>query len=520
ERDVPARFLLPQQLYGRQAEVETLLESFERVARDGRLEWVLVRGYSGIGKSSVVHELHKPVLRRRGFFLHGKFDQFQRDVPYTPLVQALRGLIQHILAMSDEELATWRNRLLEALEGQGQMLLGIVPQLELVLGKQPPVAELPPEATQNRVHHLFQRLLRVFATSERPLVLFLDDLQWADPASLKLLQYLASHPDTPPLLLVGAYRDNEVSASHPLLSALAEARKAGTRLGDIHLGALSLEQTRQLVAEALPGASPDVVEPLRALVWEKTAGNPFFLLQLLQTIHQEELVTRAPEGGWRWDEAGVKARGYSDNVVDFMVGRLRHLPEDTQHLLQLAACVGSTFPLSLLAHLTQREVSQVEDGLEPALQEGLVEWTGPHHPRFLHDHIQQAAHALLPAEQSKSVHLRIGRQWLRDLSPEELDERLFDVVGQLNAGEELMVDEGERKHLAHLNARAGFRARAASAHHAAAGYFTLAISLLPGNPWEADHALTFKLRSAQLISGSMSGHSDKAVLLAEELLSQ
>ncbi|WNG15632.1 AAA family ATPase [Cystobacter fuscus] len=520
ERDVPARFLLPQRLYGRQAEVDTLLETFERVAREGRLEWVLVRGYSGIGKSSVVHELHKPVLRRRGFFLHGKFDQFQRDVPYATLVQALRGLIQHLLAGSDEELATWRHRLLEALEGQGQRLLGMVPQLELVLGKQPDVAELSPEAAQNRVHHLFQRLLSVFATSERPLVLFLDDLQWADLASLKLLQYLASHPDTPPLLLVGAYRDNEVSPSHPLLSALAEARKAGARLGDIHLGALSPEQTRQLVAEALPGARPDVVEPLCALVWEKTAGNPFFLLQLLQTLHQEELVTRAPEGGWRWDEAGVKARGYSDNVVDFMVGRLRHLPEDTQHLLQLAACVGSTFPLSLLAHLTRREVSQVEDGLEPALREGLVEWTGSQHPRFLHDHIQQAAQALLPDEERKSAHLRIGRQWLHDLSPEELDERLFDVVGQLNAGVELMGDEGERSRLAHLNARAGFRARAASAHHSAVGCFTMALSLLPGDPWEADHALTFKLRSAQITSDSMSGHSDKAVLLAEELLSQ
>ncbi|WP_395855832.1 AAA family ATPase [Cystobacter fuscus] len=520
ERDVPARFLLPQRLYGRQTEVETLLEAFERVAREGRLEWVSVRGYSGIGKSAVVHELHKPVLRRRGFFLHGKFDQFQRDVPYTPLVQALRGLLQHLLAGSDEELATWRHRLSQALEGQGQVLLSLVPQWELVLGKQPAVAELPPEAAPNRVHRLFQRLLSVFATSERPLVLFLDDLQWADLASLELLRYLASHPDTPPLLLVGAYRDNEVGPAHPLLSTLAQAREAGAQLGDIHLGALSLEQTRQLVAEALPGASPEVVEPLCALVWEKTAGNPFFLLQLLRTLHLEELVTRAPEGGWRWDEAGVKARGYSDNVVDFMVGRLRHLPEDTQHLLQLAACVGSSFPLSLLARLTRRDISQVEDGLEPALREGLVECTAPHPPRFLHDHIQQAAHALLPAEERKSLHLRIGRQWLSDLSPEELDECLFDVVGQLNAGVDLMGDEAERTHLAHLNARAGFRARAASAHHAAAGYFTLAISLLPGDPWETDHALTFKLRSAQLTSESMSGHSDKAVLLAEELLCQ
>ncbi|QRK07930.1 AAA family ATPase [Archangium violaceum] len=519
ERDVPARFLLPQRLYGRQAEVQTLLTAFERVEREGRLEWVLVRGYSGIGKSSVVQELHKPVLRRRGFFLQGKFDPFQRDVPYKTLVQALRGLVQHLLAGSDEEVADWRQRLLEALDGQGQVLLSMVPQLELVLGRQPAVAELPPEASRDRVHRLVQRLLGVFATSERPLVLFLDDLQWADFASLELLRYLTTHPGTPPLLLVGAYRDNEVDPAHPLMLTLAEVRKAGARLEDLHLGALSLEQTRQLVTDALPGASPDVVTPLSALVWEKTAGNPFFLLQLLQTLHQEELVTRAPEGGWRWDEAGVEARGYSDNVVDFMAGRLRQLPADTRHLLQLAACVGSPFPLSLLTILAQKEAPRVESGLEPALLEGLVIQAGPQHLRFLHDRIQQAAYGLLPDEERKVLHLRIGRLMLRDLSAEELEERLFDVVGQLNAGAELMMDEEERTRLAHLNAEAGFRALESTAHHSAEGYFNQAFSLLPGNPWESHHALTFKSRLAQVSCELMLGHSDRAVQLAEEALS-
>ncbi|WNG38533.1 AAA family ATPase [Archangium violaceum] len=517
--DVPARFLLPQRLYGRQAEVKTLLSAFERVEQEGRLEWVLVRGYSGIGKSSVVQELHKPVLQRRGFFLQGKFDPFQRDVPYQTLVQALRGLIQHLLAGSDEEVAAWRQRLQEALDGQGQVLLSMVPQLELVLGKQPAVAELPPGGARDRVHRLIQRLLSVFATSERPLVLFLDDLQWADLASLELLRYLTSHPDTPPLLLVGAYRDNEVDPTHPLTLTLAEARKAGARIEDIHLGALSPEQTRQLVTDALPGANPDVVAPLSALVWEKTAGNPFFLLQLLQTLHQEELVTRAPEGGWCWDEAGVQARGYSDNVVDFMAGRLRQLPTDTQHLLQLAACVGSRFPVSILSLLTQKDALQVESGLEPALLEGLVVQAEPQHLRFLHDRIQQAAYGLLPDEERKVLHLRIGRMLLRDLSAEKLEERLFDVVGQLNAGVELMVDAEERTRLAHLNAQAGFRALDSTAHHSAVGYFTHAFSLLPGDPWESHHALTFKMRLAQVNSELMLGHVDKAVQLVEEALS-
>ncbi|WNG30096.1 AAA family ATPase [Cystobacter fuscus] len=516
QKDVPARFLLPQRLYGRHAEVATLLEAFERVAQTGRPEWVLVRGYSGIGKSSVVKELHQPVLRSRGFFLRGKFEQYQRDKPYAPLVQALRGLIQHLLAGSDAELATWRQRLLEALEGQGEVLLEMVPQLELVLGRQPAVEDLPLEAAQHRVHHLFQRLLSVFATGEHPLVLFLDDLQWADAACLAFIQYLMTHPDTPPVLWVGAYRDNEVNPTHPLLLTLAKARKAGTRFSEIHLGALSLEQTHQLVADALPGAQEDMVRPLSALVWEKTAGNPFFLLQLLQTLHQEELVTRAPEGGWRWDEAGVKACGYSDNVVDFMADRLRQLPPDTQHLLQLAAGVGSSFPLSLLSLLAEREAPDVERCLEPALLEGLVVQAGPLELRFLHDRIQQAAHGLTSREERERLHLRIGRLLLRGLGAEELEERLFDVVAQLNAGVKLLDDVEERTRLAHLNARAGFRARNSTAHQSAVGYLGLAFSLLPGDPWQTHPELAFNLRLAHASSEMVLGHTAQALQLVAE----
>ncbi|OJH39093.1 trifunctional serine/threonine-protein kinase/ATP-binding protein/sensor histidine kinase [Cystobacter ferrugineus] len=516
QKDVPARFLLPQRLYGRHAEVATLREAFERVAQTGRPEWVLVRGYSGIGKSSVVKELHQPVLHCRGFFLRGKFDQNQRDEPYATVVQALRGLIQHLLASSDEEVASWRQRLLHALEGQAQVLLDLVPQLELILGKQPAVEELPADAAQHRVHRLFQRLLSVFATGKHPLVLFLDDLQWADAASLALLQYLMTHPDTPSLLWVGAYRDNEVTPTHPLMLTLATARKAGTRFEDIHLGALSLEQTRQLVADALPGAQEDMVHPLSALVWEKTAGNPFFLLQLLQTLHQEELVTRALEGGWRWDEAGVKACGYSDNVVDFMAGRLRQLPPDTQHLLQLAAGVGNAFPLSLLALLAERDVLEVERCLEPALMEGLVVQASPLELKFPHDRIQQAAHGLTPKDQRQRLHLRIGRLLLRGLSPEELEERLFDVVGQLNAGVDLLEDVEERTRLAHLNARAGFRARNSTAHQSAVSHLGLAFSLLPGDPWETHPELAFKLRLAHASSKLVLGRVTQALQLVDE----
>jgi predicted ATPase/signal transduction histidine kinase len=518
-QDFPARFQLPQRLYGRENEVKTLLEAFERVAREGRPEWVLVRGYSGIGKSSVVNELHRPVLERRSFFLSGKFDQMRRDVPYATLAQAFRGLVQQLLASGDKEVEVWRKRLLEAFDGTGQVLVELVPQLEWVVGKLPPVAELPPMEAQNRFHRLFQRFLSVFATPGHPLVMFLDDLQWADFATLDLLKYLSTHPDTPPLLWVGAYRDNEVSASHPLMLTLEEARKAGARLGDdIQLGPLDQAQTRQLVADALPGTGPKVVQGLATVLQEKTGGNPFFLLQLLQTLYQDGLLTRAPEGGWRWDEAGVRARGYSDNVVDFMAGRLQQLPAPTQQLLRLAACVGNAFSVPTLALLASLDAIDVEKGLEPAFHEDVVVQTGSDQYRFLHDRIQQAAYALIPEADRKAVHLRIGRLLLASLSPEELRERLFDVVGQLNAGVELMEAPEERHRLALLNAEAGMRARASAAWHSAVGYFKTVFQLLPGDPWETEYALAYKLRLDQVSCELMAGHAGEARRLVDELL--
>ncbi|HEX5752493.1 MAG TPA: ATP-binding sensor histidine kinase [Archangium sp.] len=520
EQDFPHHFQMPQRLYGREAAVATLFERFERTARGGRPQLVLVSGYSGIGKSAAVHELQRPVVERRGFFLQGKFDQFQRDVPYATLSQAIRGLVQQLLAGTDEELATWRERLHAAWGEQGQVLVELVPQLELVVGRQPAVQEVPPAEAQHRFHRIFQRFLGAFTHAGYPLVVFLDDLQWADLASLNLIQHLLVDPEVPPVLWVGAYRDNEVSPSHPLMLMLDELRKTDARLTGIRLEPLSRGQLQQLVADALPGVGEDIVAPLSAVVLEKTGGNPFFLIQFMLTLHQDGLVTRTAEGRWRWDAAGVRARGYSDNVVDFMVGRLRLLPEQTQHLLRLAACVGNVFPLPMLALVSGLTRNEVEDGLEPALQEGLVARGGPEQLRFLHDRIQQAAQALIPERERKAVHLRIGRLSLERLTPEELREKLFDVVGQLNAGLELLTTPEERLRVARLNAEAGWRARRSTAHRSAIVYFTTAFELIPGDPWTTDPAFAFQLRMDQATSEFMSGNTAGTLALAGELLSQ
>ncbi|WP_375765701.1 AAA family ATPase [Archangium gephyra] len=513
----PSRLEIPQRLYGRDTHVATLLQGFERVAQGGRSELMLVRGYSGIGKSSVVYALQEPVLGRHGFFLSGKAEQFQRDIPYAPLAQALGGLTQQLLAGPDEQLARWRERLHEAWGEQGQVLVDVVPQLERVVGRQPAVPELPPGESQHRFHRLFQKFLGVFATPEHPLAVFLDDLQWADLASLRLLQHLLTHPDTPPLLVLGAYRDNEVSPSHALALALTELRKADVRMTDVRLEPLSREHSQELVADSLPGASESMVGPLSALAHEKTGGNPFFLGQFMLTLHRDGLLTRTPEGGWRWDAAGVRAKDYSGNVADFMVSRLRHLPVRTQHLLQLAACVGNLFPRQLLVILSGTEPGEVEVGLEEALAEGLLVREGPERCRFLHDRIQQAAHDLIPEQERKTVHLRIGRLLLASLSPEEVREKIFDVVGQLNAGVELISDVAERHRVARLNAEAGWKARASTAFREAADFFASAFSLIPGEPWETDPSLAFKLQLDRAHSEFMSGNATEARQLVELL---
>ncbi|WNG19411.1 AAA family ATPase [Cystobacter fuscus] len=517
EHDIPTHFQMPQRLYGREAQVDTLLQSFERIARGGHPELVLLSGYSGIGKSAVVHELYRPVVQRRGLFLDGKFDQFQRDIPYATLAQAIRGLVRQLLAGTDAELEAWRGQLREAWEGSGQLLVDLVPQLELVVGKQPALPSLTPAESQHRFDWVFQRFLGVLSTPEHPLVIFLDDLQWADVASLRLIQHLFTHPDTPPLLMIGAYRDNEVSPSHPLMLAREELRKSGAWVAELRLEPLSQEQLRQIITDALPGAGrEEVIEPLSALVHRKTGGNPFFFLQLMRTLNQDGLLTRTPEGRWQWDEEGIRARAYSDNVVDFLVGRLRQLPEQTQHLLRLAACAGNAFPPRTLAIISDKPEDEVARELEPALQEGLLMQTGQEQYRFLHDRIQQAAHALIPEAERKAIHLRIGRLLLASLPPEELRQKLFDVVNQLNAGAELLVLPEERHRVALLNAEAGRKAQASTAHRSAVTYFTVALSLLP-DPWESEHALAFQLSLQQATSEFMSGNTNGARQLVEAL---
>ena len=349
QQDTSDRLLIPEKLYGREREIETLLAAFDRVVTSGRPELVLVSGYSGIGKSAVVNELHKALVPPRGLFASGKFDQYKRDIPYATLAQALQGLIRALLGKSDAELAGWRDALREALGPNGRLMIDVVPELKLLIGEQPPVAELPPQQAQSRLQLVFRRFLGVFARPDHPLTLFLDDLQWLDAATLDMLADLLTQPDVQRLLLIGAYRDNEVDSAHPLMRKLDAVRAAGARVWKIRLTPLAGEDLARLVADTL-SCPPRRAAPLARLVHEKTGGNPFFAIQFISALAEQGLLRFDHDAArWHWELDRVHAKRYTDNVVDLMVGKLARLPAATQAALQQLACLGNAAEIDMLS---------------------------------------------------------------------------------------------------------------------------------------------------------------------------
>ncbi|WP_437581669.1 sensor histidine kinase [Sorangium sp. So ce887] len=517
ERDVSGRFQIPQQLYGREDDVAVLLRAFERVVGTGAPELVLVSGYSGIGKSALVHELYRPIVRERAFFLSGKFDQYKRDIPYSTLVQAFRELVLEILAESEDRIAAWKQRLLGALGINGQLIVEVIPQVELVIGPQPPVPELPASEAQSRFRIVFRHFIGVFARKEHPLALFLDDLQWADSASLGLLRDLVTHPEIRHFLVLGAYRDNEVSRSHPLMRVLDQVRKEGARVSDIVLGSLSQEQLAALVSDALHCRREDAA-PLASLVHEKTAGNPFFAIQFLSALHKERLIEFDERAeAFRWDMAKIREKGFTDNVVDLMVGKLMRLPPRAQGALKQLACLGSTADFAVLAMVQGGSEEDVHADLWDAAHEGLVFRLNATY-KLLHDRVQEAAYSLIPEGERAAAHLGIGRLLASHTPPEELEKKIFEIVNQLNRGAGLITSRGERERVAELNLVAGKRAKGSTAYASALAYFAAGAALLTEDSWSLRYELTFALElhraECEYLTGELSTAEERLAMLS------
>jgi PAS domain S-box-containing protein len=517
--DTSDRLLMPEKLYGRDRENQMLLDSLNQVVATGKPILVLVSGYSGIGKSSIVNELHKAIVLPRGMFISGKFDQHKRDIPYGTLAQAFQSLICQILAKSDAEVDDWRRVLQEALGSNAQLIIGLIPELELVIGKQPPVVEIPQMEAENRFRSVFRSFLGAFARKEHPLALFLDDLQWADLGTLKLFEDLVTQTDVRHLLLVGAFRDNEVSPAHPLVRTLDAIRQSGAIVRDIVLGPLSLRDLIEFIADTLR-CGQAAAEPLALLVHQKTLGNPFFAIQFLTALREERLLLfDARDGTWKWDLEAIHARGFTDNVVELMVSKLERLPIGTREALKLFACLGNSATTRILATVQEKSGEEVHSDLSEAARQGFVlPLDGSY--KFLHDRVQEAAYSLIPEASRAEIHLRIGRILLSRMPPDEVCEKILDVVNQLNLGAALVTGWNEKEQIAKLNLRAGRTAKASAAYASACTYFSVAMALLGNEGWSRCYELAFSVYLERAECEFLSGNFSDAERFIENLLGQ
>ncbi|MEM7555177.1 MAG: ATP-binding sensor histidine kinase [Cyanobacteria bacterium P01_A01_bin.84] len=516
--DICDRFIIPEKLYGRETEVEELLAAFERVSQ-GNSELILVAGFSGVGKTAVVNEVHRPIVKQRGYFIKGKFDQFNRNIPFSALVQALRDLMGQLRAESHIQLQQWKSKILDALGENGQVIINVIPELEQIIGKQPPIPELSSSAAQNRFNLLFRNFIQVFTTKEHPLVIFLDDLQWSDSESLNLVKLLMNEGENLYLLVIGAYRDNEVFLAHPLMLTLNEIAKQQTKqkttVNTITLAPLSEYHINHLVADTL-SCDRQVAQPFTELVYQKTKGNPFFTTQFLIALYREGLISFDKNlGSWECDLAQVKQLALTDDVVEFMALQLQKLPLATQKVLRLAACIGNQFDLDTLTTVSEQSENDTANALWEALQSGLLlpqtqvykffqsipdaqfsipDAQSPSY-KFLHDRVQQAAYSLITEDKKQETHLKIGHLLLNSKNEQEREEKIFTIVNQINIGADLIDQPAQRRELCKLNLSAGTKAKNATAYTAAQGYLQMGISLLIANCWQSQYELTLALHN-------------------------
>ncbi|MEJ6480830.1 AAA family ATPase [Nostoc punctiforme UO1] len=544
QQDISDKFHIPEKLYGREREVEMLLVAFERVAgKDNanlptsasQVEVMLIAGYSGIGKSVLVQEIYQPITQQRGYFVSGKFDQYQRNIPYFAIAQALESLIKQLLTEDEVQLSQWRQKLLAALGSNSRVITQVIPALELIVGNQPEVPVLPPTEAQNRFHQVFQNFICVFSQSEHPLVIFLDDLQWVDNASLKLIQLLATATKGQSLLLMGAYRDNEVNAAHPLIQMVEEIQQSGGVVNQLSLLPLSLHNINQFIADTFR-CQPEDSLSLAELVQRKTGSNPFFMNEFLKSLYTEGLLEfNHQTKKWQWSIEQIQQRGITDNIVDLMAQKIQKLNNNTQKVLQLAACIGNSFELetlALTAELSQRETAQA---LRVAIAQGFILPLSNAHKsvelgvplpsncpaieyKFAHDRIQQAAYSLIPEAEQSQIHWQIGQSLLQITSRENLEHQIFDITNQLNLGKKLLKTQSEQDNLSRLNLMAGEKAKASGAYDAAWQYLQTGLELLTTDSWQTNYDFTLTLYSATTEAAYLSGNFEQVEPLFQQVI--
>ncbi|MGK5093905.1 AAA family ATPase [Deltaproteobacteria bacterium TL4] len=511
QRDISEQFQFPARLYGRREEALLLLDSFERVTLGG-VEMVWINGASGVGKSTLIHELHKPLTMRNGYFLSGKFEQLYQKEAYSAFIQAFKSAVYEIMGESNESLRSWRKKLHTALESNGQLIIDLIPEVEYLIGPQPLVQEMGPTESKNRFHRVLLRFINTFASKHHPLVLFLDDLQWADSASLNLIEKLLTEHNQAYLLLIGAYRDNEVNPAHLLALTLDRLKKRNAVLHTLHLDPLNEATLTELIADTLHSTEAQVSH-LSQIVFAKTHGNPFYVQELLNNLHDEGIVKFShAEGCWQWNKEKIESIRVRESVVEFMITRFNKLPVQTREMLQTASCIGNDFELKTLALIRDTNPSTIAKSLWPAIEKGILTPLGDYqllhvengqdlnissdfgvHYRFRHDRLRQVAYDLMEPSIRSALHLHIGRHLLEHVPKGEDDSWTFQVVRQLNSGRTLITDPQEKESLAELNLKASIKAKQATAYQPALEYIEVGLSLLHQTTWESHYDLRYRM---------------------------
>jgi predicted ATPase/signal transduction histidine kinase/tRNA A-37 threonylcarbamoyl transferase component Bud32 len=540
QQDTTKKLRLPQKLYGREAEIQILKTTFERT-RQGTCEMLLISGHSGIGKTALVHELYQPVLQSEGYFVTGKFDPLKRNIPYSALIQAFGELIKQLLTESEEKLQLWQENFLKAFGKQGKILTDVIPELELIIGPQPEVAQLGLTESQNRFNRVFKEFITVLTQAQHPLVLFIDDLQWADSATLKLIELLMGNEESQYLLIIGAYRNIEIEGTHSLLLLVDEIQKTGVSVMQMTLPSLEIQAIDQLVTETL-FCSDEQAQLMAEILLKKTAGNPFFLTQVLNSIYQKQILIYHPDSqSWSCNIEQLRSLEVTDNVADLMIAQIQDLSTSLQDILKIAACIGTTFDLKTLAVVCQKSGLEIVHLLWQAFQQDMIIFLTDDHQilrleteeteeieasqvsvtcKFLHDRIQQAAYSLVPWPQKQAIHLKIGQHLLEQTPPEQLEENIFEIANQLNLGATLIQDVAQKYDLIQLNLIAGKKAKAAMAFVAALEYLNQGFSLLPTSSWETHYQLTLELYFEIAIAEHLNTHFDRAEKITESILLQ
>lgn len=518
QKDVSSRFQIPQKLYGRDKEIQILLDIFQDMYENGETQFLSIAGYSGTGKSSLIQELYKPITEKRGYFIVGTYEQFQNDSPFIGFIRAFEGLIKQLLSEAQHNLTVWKAQLLEAIGVNGQVLIDIIPDLEFIIGPQPPVPKLGLDETHNRLNIMLQKFIQVFSTKEHPLILFLDNLHWADTSSLQLIEFFLTKSQNLQLFIIGAYRTNELTDSSPLTKMVEKLEAhVSPQIHKITLESLPVEIINQLISDTLH-CDLSYTKSLSALLYEKTQGNPFFLTQLLQSLYQtQQIKFDFSSGKWEWDLSKIQHTEITNNVIELMVSTILRLPYKLQILLKNAACLGNTFTPDALSIISDISEEEVLAGLWQCIFEGLLILIGNDY-KFLHNRLQEACYALIDDEERKEVHLKIGRFLLQTLSKEKQNEYLFDIVNHFALGRDYISDKDEQINVISLYIMAGKKAKFSAAHASALKYFSTAFAMIETIYNDSIYDLYFSAGSEKAESLFFIGNIEEAEALINSIL--